>query len=170
MVGAERMFVVAMVDNQAFGLDIARVRDVLTPRRIAPVPLAPPEIRGLINLRGRIVTVFDLRQRLGLPPREETPFAVTVEQGRELYALLVDQADEVLSVPSSRIEPVPVTVAGHWKRVTDGIVRLDTSLMLVLDIDAVLRLGHDPVPARREAPRLEGPPPAPALPGRDRAA
>ncbi len=62
-------FVTFFIDNQMFGIPVLKVQDILTPDRIAPIPLAPPEVRGSINLRGRIVTVIDVRVRLGLENR-----------------------------------------------------------------------------------------------------
>src|SRR3954471_10158040 len=93
-------YVTAMVGGQLFGLPIGRVQDVFLPDRLARVPLAPPEIAGLINLRGRIVTAIDLRRRLGLPPLTDgtQSMAVGIEWKGESYGLLIDAIDEVLKL------------------------------------------------------------------------
>ena len=83
-----------MVGEQLFGLPIARVHDVFVPDRLTRVPLAPPEIAGVLNLRGRIVTAIDMRRGSGLPPRAEdrAPMAIGVEPTGESYGLLVDRS------------------------------------------------------------------------------
>jgi purine-binding chemotaxis protein CheW len=86
-------FVTVVMGGQLFGFRLERVRDVFVPRGLSPVPLAPPEVAGLLNLRGRIVTAIDLRRRLGLPPRADggAPVAVGIEERGELYGLIVDR-------------------------------------------------------------------------------
>src|SRR5437879_11632804 len=85
-------YVTVMIGGQLFGLPISRVQDVFMPDRLTRVPLAPPEIAGVLNLRGRIVTTIDMRRRLGLPPREDDKpaMAVGVELKGEPYGLLID--------------------------------------------------------------------------------
>src|SRR5260221_8369337 len=85
-------YVTVTLDDQLFGLPISRVQDVFVPDRLTHVPLSPPEIAGVLNLRGRIVTAIDMRCRLGLPPRDgKTPaIAVGIELKSESYGLLVD--------------------------------------------------------------------------------
>ena len=92
-------FVTFRIADQLFGVHVLKVQDILRPEDIAFVPLAPPEVKGSINLRGRIVTVIDVRVRLGLSENEsqENNMGVTVEQKNELYTLLVDEIGEVLA-------------------------------------------------------------------------
>ena len=71
--GTTREFVTASIGDQKCGIAVLQVQDVLAPQRITPIPLAPPEVSGSLNLRGRIVTAIDLRIRMGLPAREEGP-------------------------------------------------------------------------------------------------
>src|ERR1700694_2291286 len=93
-------YVTVTVGTQTFGVPIRRVRDVFLPERVTRVPLAPFEIAGLINLRGRIVTLIDMRRRLDLAPLAAgaRPMAVGVEQRGESYGLLVDAVGEVLKL------------------------------------------------------------------------
>ena len=97
-------YVTAMVGDQLFGLPILRVQDVFVPARVTRVPLAPPEIAGVLNLRGRIVTLIDLRCRLGLPPRAGSGalMAIGVEVRGESYGLLIDSIGEVLKLDDGR--------------------------------------------------------------------
>src|SRR3981189_3582393 len=92
-------YVPAWIGAQRFGLPIARVQGVFMPERLTRVPLSPGEIAGVLNLRGRIVTVVDMRARLGLPKNEDgkTPMAVGVALRGESYGLLIDQIGDVLT-------------------------------------------------------------------------
>ncbi len=141
---ASEGFVTVVTGGQLFGLPLERVRDVFVPRGLSTVPLAPPEVAGLLNLRGRIVTAIDLRRRLGLPPREDTaaPVAVGIEERGELYALIVDRVGDVLRLPRSSHEPNPVNLDRSWGQVCAGVHRLERELMVVLDVDKVLDLGR----------------------------
>ncbi|MDX2235096.1 MAG: chemotaxis protein CheW [Hyphomonadaceae bacterium] len=130
------------VNGQAFGVPVLRVQDVIAPTPIDRVPLAPPEVAGSLNLRGRIVTAVDLRRRLGMPDRD-TPHAamsVIVERGGELYALLIDDVGDVLWLSQTEHEANPVTLAPAWRDLCDGLYRLDRELLLVLNVDRVLSL------------------------------
>lgn len=140
----ESSFVTVGTAGQLFGLPLARVRDVFVPRGLSRVPLAPPEITGLMNLRGRIVTAIDLRQRLGLPPRGQgnLPIAIGIEERNELYGLIADRVGDVLKLERSRYEPNPVTLDARWAAVCAGVYRLERELMVVLDVDKVLDLNR----------------------------
>ncbi len=97
-------YVTATIGGQLFGLPISRVQDVFMPERLTRVPLAPPEIAGVLNLRGRIVTAIDMRRRLGLPHARATAaasMAVGIEHKGESYGLLIDAVGEVLKLPAS---------------------------------------------------------------------
>src|SRR4029077_2332881 len=90
--GAMVEYVTAMIGGQLFGLPISRVQDVFMPERVTRVPLSSREIAAVLNLRGRIVTVVDMRARLGLPKPEDgkMPMAVGVDLRGESYGLLID--------------------------------------------------------------------------------
>src|SRR3954468_11218878 len=95
--GTVAEYVTAMIGGQLFGLPISRVQDVFMPERLTRVPLAPGEIAGVLNLRGRVVTAIDMRRRLGLPPRQgsHAAMAVGIECNGESYGLLIDGVGEV---------------------------------------------------------------------------
>jgi purine-binding chemotaxis protein CheW len=135
-------FVTVLIADQLFGLPISRVHDVFMVDRLTRVPLAPPEIAGILNLRGRVVTMIDMRRRLDLPAREESRgnMAVGIEYRGESYGLLIDSVGEVLKIPAASREPNPVNLDPRWLLVADGVVQLDGRLMVVLDVDRVLEL------------------------------
>ena len=133
-------YVTATVGGQLFGLPISRVQDVFAPDRLTRVPLAPPEIAGLLNLRGRIVTAIDMRRRLGLDAlaADAPRMAVGVECKGESYGLLIDAIGEVLKLSASGREDNPVNLDPGLARVSAGVHRLDGKLLVVLDVDRVL--------------------------------
>lgn len=134
-------YVTFSMGKQIFGVPVQRVQDILVPERIAPVPLAPSEVCGLINLRGRIVTVIDVRIRLALKDARDPAsraMGVTVESGHELYTLLVDHVGDVITLSTDSFEANPATIEGLWKDFSKGVHRLSDQLMVILDIDRLL--------------------------------
>jgi purine-binding chemotaxis protein CheW len=136
-------YVTFTTGGQLFGLPIERVQDVFRPAHITRVPLAGPEIAGVLNLRGRIVTAIELRSRLGLGNREpdRTAMAIGIEHRGESFGLLVDAVGEVMKLPGNEREPNPINLDRNLSRVSAGIYRLDGQLLVILDIDRVLDLG-----------------------------
>lgn len=133
-------FVSITVAGQLFGIPVLQVQDVLGPQRITRIPLAPPEVAGSLNLRGRIVTAIDLRTRLRLPPLPDgqAGMSIVVDHGGELYSVIVDQVGEVLSLGAGTVERNPATLDPIWRDVSGGIHRLDKTLLIVLDVARVL--------------------------------
>jgi purine-binding chemotaxis protein CheW len=141
---AERVFVTLTVADQLCGIPVLGVRDILGEQVITRIPLAPPEIAGSLNLRGRIVTAIDLRCRLKLPPPPAGArrMSVVAEQGGELYALLVDQVSEVMSLKPSAFERNPPTLPPTWTMFSTGVYRLQDRLLVVLDVERLLALSE----------------------------
>jgi len=142
-------YVTVVLDGQLFGLPIARVQDVFMPELLTRVPLSEPEIAGVLNLRGRIVTAIDLRCRLGLTPRPDglPPMAVGIEWRGESYGLLVDAAGEVVKLADSGREPNPANLDAKVARVSVGVHRLDAQLMVAVDVELVLGTAAEPIAA-----------------------
>lgn len=135
-------FVTFTVASQLFGVPVIRVQDILIPEEIAPVPGGPPEVRGLINLRGRIVTVIDMRKHLSLPAAEagSKGMCVTVECRGESYTLYVDSVGDVITLPRSFREGNPATLDAVWRNVADAVYRTDQGLMVALHVDRLLAI------------------------------
>jgi purine-binding chemotaxis protein CheW len=131
------------IADQLFGIPVLKVQDVLGPQTITRVPLAPPEVAGSLNLRGRIVTAIDVRLRLSLETRTTTKpaMSVVVEHDGELYSLLVDTVGEVLSLNVKDYQRNPPTLNPRLRDFSDGIYRLNGSLLVVLSVASLLNFG-----------------------------
>lgn len=142
-------FVTVMIGGQLFGLPIDKVHDVFVPESMTRVPLASPEIAGVLNLRGRIVTAINMRRRLGLPTREgsSSVMAVGIEYKGESYGLIIDEVGEVLTLPTNGREPNPSNLDRRWAEVSQGVHRLSGQLMVILDVDRVLGRMFEPMAA-----------------------
>lgn len=153
---ARLAFVTATIAGQLFGLPIQRVHDVFTLGALTPVPLAPPEIRGLMNLRGRIVTAIDLRHRLGVEPApiEAGGMAIGLDADEDGFGLVVDQIGEIVTVAPEAVAANPIHLDPAWAELSQGVCQLDGDLLVILDADTIL----DPRPARPHPSRsLESP-------------
>jgi purine-binding chemotaxis protein CheW len=133
-----------------FGLDVSRVQEIVRQAEVTPVPASPPALAGLMNLRGRIVPVIDLRALLGLPATTELASAihVIVRDGDEPVSLLADRIADVHRADDDALEPLPATVGPPHTAVVQGVRRADDDMLLVLDLDAVLRHAF-PIPNPR---------------------
>jgi len=140
--GLAAEFVTAVIGGQLFGLPISRVQDVFMPQRLTRVPLSSVEIAGVLNLRGRIVTVIDMRARLGVDKADDgkPAMAVGVDLRGESYGLLIDQIGEVLRLSEGSREENPVNLDPRMAKFAGGVHRLDGQLMVVLDVDRVLEI------------------------------
>lgn len=136
-----RQFITMKVADQLFGISVYTVRDVLVPKDIKNIPLSPREVAGSLNLRGRIVTAIDLRTRLSLPMQEDMAesMCVVVEHEEELYSLVVDSVGDVLSISVSEIAHNPENMPSAWQDVSLGIYSMKDELLVVLDVDKLLR-------------------------------
>lgn len=140
---AAAMFLTLTVADQLCGVPVLAVRDVLGHQAITRIPMAPVEVAGSLNLRGRIVTAIDLRRRLNLAPRAEgtKAMSVVVERDNELYSLLADGVGEVLPLPIAEREANPPTLDPLWREVSTGVHRLGEQLVILLDVERILAIG-----------------------------
>jgi len=133
-------FLSVYIDEQLFGIPVLQVQDVLGNQTITKIPLAPPEISGSLNLRGRIVTAVDVRCRLGLSPKgkKQKIVGVVVEYKNELYSLIIDKVGDVLTLRNETFEPSPATLDPKWQEISQGIHQLDDELLIILDVPKLL--------------------------------
>lgn len=134
---------IVAVAGQRLGLPLAAVRDVFRPGALTSVPCAAAHVAGVLNLRGRIVTLLDLRARLGMPPQApKRPMAVSLEWDGDCYGLLVDEVGDVQRLDPDALLPVPPHLDRHWAEVCVGIHSLDDGLLIVVDVDRLLCADH----------------------------
>jgi purine-binding chemotaxis protein CheW len=133
-------YVLFSIDGHEFALHVANVKDVVPAVQITRIPQAREEVYGVLNLRGRIVTVIDTRKILDLGSyrAEQGKLNIVVEYGGEDYALMVDEVSEVLDYPSDTYEEAPRTMDTGWKALADGVHKTDDGLMLVLSVEAIM--------------------------------
>lgn len=133
-------FVTVRIADQWFGIPVEGIHDVFMPQAVTKVPLARPEVAGVLNLRGRIVTAIDMRHLLDLPPLEDgsTPMAIGIDKAGESYGLVIDEVGEVLSLEDSSFEKNPANLDPRWQQISNGVYRLDGTLLVVLDTARVL--------------------------------
>ncbi len=129
-----------MIGDQIFGIPILQVQDVLGPQKVTRVPLAPAEVGGSLNLRGRIVTAIHVRERLHLPKLDDNAhyMSIVVEYEGESYSLIFDRVGDVLKLSIMDYETCPSTLDPYFREVSDGIYRLKDQLLVVLDVPKLL--------------------------------
>jgi purine-binding chemotaxis protein CheW len=140
---AGRQYATFEVAGQLFGLEVAKVQEVLLFHEYTPVPLAPSSVGGLFNLRGQVIAAVDLRVQLGLPPRDLAGPAmnVIVRTEEEPVSLLVDRIGEVVELDDDVFEPPPDTLTGPSRDLITGAFKLDGRLMLALDTARAVATG-----------------------------
>lgn len=146
-VSAPEQFLSFMLEEQIFGVPILQVSDVLGPQTITRIPLAPPAVAGAMNLRGRIVTVIDMRACLGRPPRDadQPHMGIVIDLNGELFSLLIDRVGDVLSLAPDTFEHIPATLDPHWRLVATGVHKLEKEILIVLDVDSLLRIAGEQI-------------------------
>ena len=132
---SKRQFCTFYVDNLFLGINVQQVQEVIRYQKMTRIPLAPKAIRGLINLRGQIVTAIDMRCWMELPPRRpgEQPMNVVVRDGENAVSLLVDRIGDVLEVDDELFEQPPATVRASVRGMILGAYKQADRLLLVLD-------------------------------------
>jgi purine-binding chemotaxis protein CheW len=140
------------LDGLRFGVDVQKVQEVVPYQEMARVPLAPPTVRGLLNLRGQIVTGIDLRRRLELPERtaDKLPMNVVLRGEESPVSFLVDEIGEVVEVAADACERPPQTLHGPVRELIQAVYPLADELLLVLDTAKTLDLNLE---ASRESRR-----------------
>lgn len=132
-----QQFCTFFLKDQFFGVPVQQVQEVIRYQEMTRVPLVPPVIRGLINLRGQIVTAVDLRRRFGMEDRPPSvlPMNVVLRTDDGAVSLLVDEIGDVLEVEEESLEPPPATLQGQARELVHGIHKLQGRLLLVLDTE-----------------------------------
>lgn len=149
-----RQYCTFFLEDLFLGVEAHHVQEILRSQELTRVPLVPPVIGGLLNLRGQIVTAIELRDRLGLSPRPagKPPVHVVMRTAEGTFSLLVDEVGDVLELPVEAMEEPPRNTASAIHRLTRGVHMLKERLLLVLDLMKVLVLPHIEVTIGGKAP------------------
>ncbi len=135
-------YVTFSLGDQLFGLPIQDVNEVFSAVQITRVPLAPAAIRGLLNLRGRVVTAICLRTLLGVraaaSSTRDDAMAIGIDHGSDHFALLVDRIGDVIRLPIDGLDPNPIHMSADWQAMSRGVHRLDGQILVVLDLASLI--------------------------------
>jgi purine-binding chemotaxis protein CheW len=137
-----KQFATFFLDGLFFGVEVLKVQEVIRYQEMTRVPIAPPMIQGLINLRGQIITAIDLRRRLEMPPRAENrlPMNVVVRTDDGAVSLLVDEIGDVVEIQDDTYERLPETLTGVARELIRGVYKLKERLLLILDTERAVSL------------------------------
>ncbi|MEE9415167.1 MAG: chemotaxis protein CheW [Acidimicrobiales bacterium] len=132
----KRLYASFALDGMWFGVDATDVQEVLRDQQLTSVPLAAPEVSGLMNLRGQIVVTLELRTRLGLSIRgpDESPVNIVLRTEHGLLAVVADEVGDVFEADDSELVPPPITLSGPAKDLVSAVHQRDDQLLLVLDV------------------------------------
>lgn len=129
------------IGDGQYAVSVLEVQEVIKPQVVTPVPLAPDYVRGLINLRGQIVTAISLRKLFGLKDDMRDDYMnIIVKSGDSLYSLVVDEILDVIDVESETFEPTPETLDEKIRRFISGVYKLDSNLLISLDLKKILNI------------------------------
>lgn len=139
------------VGKEEYGLEILKVREIIGLMEIIAIPRTPPSVKGVINLRGQVISVVDLRAKFGMPQTATTDQScvivvdVTRRDGRQKIGILVDRVSEVLDIPAEKIEPSPPFGESTGADFILGMGKIGDTVKILLDIDKVLSSSETPV-------------------------
>ncbi|NMC48556.1 MAG: purine-binding chemotaxis protein CheW [Desulfovibrio sp.] len=128
------------IGEEEFGVDILKVQEIIRMMEITKVPRAPDVVEGVINLRGKVIPIIDLRKRFGLSTRDHDKHTriIVIEINNMIVGFVVDSVSEVLRIPSNTVEPPPPVVSGLESEYISGVGKLEDRLLILLDLDRLL--------------------------------
>lgn len=128
------------IGEEEFGVNILKVQEINRTMEITKVPRSPEFVEGVINLRGKVIPIIDLRRRFGLSskPEDKDTRIIVIEINSVIVGFVVDAVSEVLRIPASTVEPPPPVVAGVESDYISGVGQLKDRLLIMLDLDKLL--------------------------------
>jgi purine-binding chemotaxis protein CheW len=138
--GELRQFISFSVGDEEYGLELLRVKEVIRVREITWLPKAPSFVKGIINLRGDVIPIIDLRDKFGLETREQTAQTrvIVVEVEGRLMGMVVDSASQVVRIPADQIDAPPPVLGGLSQEFITGVGKLEDKLVILLNVDTIL--------------------------------
>lgn len=136
----EKQIVAFSLGSETYGVDIAQVREIIPIQKIVPVPRAPDFVEGIINLRGRVIPVLDLRHHFGFEKKKQDPDQriVLTEVDGESIGVIVDSVSSVLRIPEASIEPPASVITGDDIEYIQGIAKVGSNLIVLLDLTKII--------------------------------
>jgi purine-binding chemotaxis protein CheW len=137
-----RQFISFSVGEEEYGLELLRVKEIIRIREITWLPKAPTFVKGIINLRGDVIPIIDLRDKLGLGRKENSAMTrvIVVEVEGRLMGMVVDSASQVVRISAGQIDPPPPALGGFSQKFITGVGKLDDKLIILLNTDAILTI------------------------------
>jgi len=128
------------IGEEEFGVDILKVQEIIRTMEITKVPRAQDFVEGVINLRGKVIPIIDLRRRFGLDSKghDKHTRIIVIEINNMIVGFVVDSVSEVLRIPAGTVEPPPPVVAGVESEYISGVGKLQDRLLILLDLDKLL--------------------------------
>lgn len=128
------------IGDEEFGVDILKVQEIIRTMEITKVPKAPEFVEGVINLRGKVIPIIDLRKRFGMETRahDKNTRIIVIEINNMIVGFVVDSVSEVLRISADTVEPPPPVVAGVESEYIKGVGKLADRLLIMLDLDRLL--------------------------------
>ncbi|MBT8763168.1 purine-binding chemotaxis protein CheW [Desulfohalobiaceae bacterium Ax17] len=128
------------IGDEEFGVEILKVQEIIRMLEITRVPKAPDFVEGVINLRGKVIPIIDLRKRFGMDSKvhDKNTRIIVIEINNMIVGFIVDSVSEVLRIPADTVEPPPPVVAGLDSEYISGVGKLDDRLLILLDLDRLL--------------------------------
>ena len=138
--GALLQLVTFNISQEEFGVDILKVQEIIRTMEITKVPRAPDFVEGVINLRGKVIPIIDLRMRFGMDARghDSQTRIIVIELNNMIVGFVVDSVSEVLRIPASTVEAPPAVVSGVESEYISGVGKLDDRLLILIDLDKLL--------------------------------
>jgi len=132
------------VGSEEYGLELSRVKEVIRTRQVTWLPKAPASVKGVINLRGDVIPIVDLRERLGLSAHEQTAASrvIVVEVQGCMVGMVVDVANQVVRVPADQFDPPPPILGDVDRAIVSAVGKIGDRLVIMIDVDRLLNAGE----------------------------
>ena len=139
-IGEVKQLISFTVGAEEYGLELLRVKEVIRMRQITWLPKTPTCVKGIINLRGDVIPIVDLRERFGLAAQEQTAMTrvIVVEVARRLVGMVVDSASQVVRIPADQFEPPPTVMGEASKDFITAVGKTGDKLIIMIDVDRIL--------------------------------